>query len=295
MRAATALSIGTRTAALCVSLLFAPSLDAQSPTAKQRATAFNIDTLRASAGAPWSRYQSRHFELYTEYSGIPAALMLDSLEEALSHASVLLGTPVREAPRLTVFVTASRTRFPYMMNPQNKGVRAALADGREAIVLVVNDSVRSYARHEVMHSVGFHTWGAQRDGAEWLPEGLATFADGLCQGVPIAVVTRDLLRRQPMLTVQELTTRFPAMRDAHLASAYVLAGSLVEFLWNTRGRDGVRRVWQGAEPLVSPGRTVLGMLDPAADVTRAWRAYVERAAGSRQGLSAEALHRYGCG
>ena len=268
---------------------------AQTASVKARAAALNIDTMRASAGVPFSRYQSRHFELYTEYPGTPATRMLDSLEAALSHATELLGTTVSDAITLTVFVTASRTRFPLLLTPRNKGVRARSPDGRDVIVLVVNDSVRSYARHEVMHSVGFRAWGAQHDHALWLPEGLATFADGLCQGIPISVVARDLLRRQPTLTAQELTQRFPAMVDVHLASAYVLAGSLIEFLWSTRGRDGVRRVWQGTDSLANPGGTALGFPNPFADLDRAWRAYTERVAGTRQGVSAASLERHGCG
>jgi hypothetical protein len=289
------LALSTILTVLAALLAVAMPVAAQSPSAKELAAAFNLDTMRASAGRPWSRYQSRHFELYTEYPGTRATVMLDSLEEALSHATGLLGTTASDAIKLTVFVTGSRTRFPYVLTPKNKGVRTGLIDGREAIVLVVNDSVRSYARHEVMHSVGFRAWGPQRDHALWLPEGLATFADGLCQGIPISVVARDLLRQQPMLTVPDLTRRFPAMVDVHRHSAYVLAGSLIEFLWNARGREGVKRVWQGTDSLTQSGGAVWGLPDPAADVTRAWRAYVERVAGTRPGLSAGSLHRHGCG
>jgi hypothetical protein len=93
-------------------LTVALPLAAQSPSAKQRAAAFNLDSMRASAGRPWSRYQSRHFELYTEYPGVPATAMLDSLEAALTHATELLGTTASDAVKLTVFVTASRTGSP---------------------------------------------------------------------------------------------------------------------------------------------------------------------------------------
>jgi hypothetical protein len=86
------------------------------------------------------------------------------------------------------------------------------------------------------------------------------------------------------------------MVDVDLASAYVFAGSLVEFLWSARGRDGVRRVWKGTDSLTKPGGTTsFGFPDPAADLDRAWRAYTERAAGTRQGVSAASLQRDGCG
>lgn len=267
---------------------------AQAPSASERLAAWDVAAMRQSPGIPLRRVQSRHFQLYTEYDEAHAVRMLDSLEAALAHAHALLGTAATAADTLTVFVTASRTRFPLLLSPTNKGVRVQ-ANGRDLIALVVNDSVRSYARHEVMHAVAFRVWGARRPPAKWMVEGLATFADGLCQGVPIAIVARDLLRQEPMLTVREVTEQFSRLAEVDRAKAYVLASSVIAFLWQTRGREGVQRVWQGTDSLGQPALAALGLGNAGADLTPAWRSHTEQIAGAQPGVRADALRRHGCG
>lgn len=273
----------------------APRIEAQAPSVAEKLAAIDLDVMRTSAGAPFRRFQSRHFELYAEYGEPTASRMLDSLEEALTHAYAFLGAPMNDPAPITVFVTASRTRFPLVLTPTNKGARVKRADGRDVIVLVVNDSVRSYARHEVMHVVGFRAWGGQRVPPEWMAEGLATYADGLCQGVPIVAVARDLLRQSPTLTVAELTQQFRARTDVDRHGSYVLAASLIDYLWQTRGRDGFKRIWQGIDSLPTGADSRLGFGTADATLTRAWRAHVERVAAMRTGLSPTALQRFGCG
>jgi|GEM_PF-2918827 len=272
-----------------------PRLFAQSPTARERLAAIELDSMLKSVGPPFQRFTSRHFELYAERAGPTATRMLDSLEEALTHAYAFLGAPLNDPATITVFATASRTRFPLLLSPTNKGARMKRADLRDVIVLVVNDSVRSYARHEVMHVVGFRAWGGQRVHPEWMAEGLATYADGLCQGVPILSVARDLLRQFPALTVAELTQQFRARTDVDRAGTYVLAASLIDYLWQTRGRDGFKRLWQGTDTLTAASDARLGFLNAGTDQTRAWRAHVERAVGIGYGLNLDKLRRFGCG
>jgi hypothetical protein len=137
------LVIATTAAVVAAVLAVPPPVAAQQPSRAEWVAALNIDTMRTSVGAPWSRHQSPHFLLYTEYAGTRATHMLDSLEAAWAHATELIGYTPTDTARITVFVTASRTRFPLLLTPKNKGVRAWLPDGRDVIVLVVNDSVRS--------------------------------------------------------------------------------------------------------------------------------------------------------
>lgn len=272
-----------------------PRLSAQSPGARERQAATELDSMLKTAGPAFRRFTSRHFELYVEPAGPTATRMLDSLEGALRHAYAFLGATAIDTATITVFVTASRTRFPLLLTPTNKGARVKRADLRDVIVLVVNDSVRSYARHEVMHVVGFRVWGGQRTHPEWMTEGLATYADGLCQGVPIVAVARDLLRGSPSLTVAEVTRQFRARTEFDRASTYVLAASLVDYLWQTRGRDGFKRLWQGTDSLTAPVEVRMGFESANATLTRAWRSHVERVAGSQRGVTATALQRSGCG
>ena len=251
-----------------------------------------VESLLRTRGPDWARRESPHFRIFAERPTREEELarVADSLESAWRHARSLLEYGVEDDPRATVLVTRSRTRFAGVLPEQGKGLSTALRPGGDVILLVRNDSVRAYTRHEVMHLVAFRAWGSQR--AEWwLTEGLATFADGTCQHTTISAVARDLLRAQPSLTATELQRRFVELWRADRAAAYVLAGTLVDYLWSTRGREGVRRLWQGADSLDE--RSML----PGAggELTRGWRAHVERSAGNAPGVDQASFRRAGCG
>lgn len=117
--------------------------------------------------------------------------MLDSLEVAWTSAVALLASPVADEPRANVFVTATTTRF--QVPPATKGATTRSSDGADVIILVRNDSVRAYVRHEVMHLVSRRAWGRPSASVAWLIEGLATFVDSTCQTSTINVAARDFL------------------------------------------------------------------------------------------------------
>jgi hypothetical protein len=217
------------------------------------------------------------------------AEMLDSLETAWQSAVALLGAPVTDGPRIPVVVTASRTRFSRLLEPQGKGLTTQMPGGGEVIILVRNDSVRAYTRHEVMHVVSGRTWGWAGPAGGWLIEGLATFADGRCQTTSITAVAQDLFRATPSVTAQDVARDFASLHRADRARAYVLAGTLVGSLWELRGREGVRRLWQGVDTLPATRR-----LD-ASDPTAGWRGYVMRHAATAPSLDTAAFRRQGCG
>jgi hypothetical protein len=223
-------------------------------------------------------------------SGASVSVTIDSLEAAWATAVALLGRPVSEAPRAHVFITASRSRFAGFVPPVAKGLTMRLRTGEDVIFIVQNDSVRPYFRHEVMHLVALRSWGASRSPA-WLVEGLATFADGRCQSSTVMAVSRDLLDARPLLRVQDVTEKFPDLVQTERGAAYVLAGSLVDYLWTARGREGVYRLWQGRDSLsenaILPGA--------AGELTHAWRAHVARKAGTTRGLPTATFLRAACG
>ena len=255
-------------------------------------TTTTVDSLLRTRGPAWDLHQSPHFRIFAERPIVEGELarIADSLESAWRHARSLIEYSIDGQPRATVLVTRSRTRFAGLVPKEGKGLYTQLRADGSVILLVRNDSVRAYSRHEVMHLVAFRAWGSPRSGW-WLSEGLATFADGTCQHTTIAVVGRDLLRAQPTLTATELERRFIELWRADRATAYVLAGTLVDYLWATRGREGVRRLWQGSDSLDE--RSVL----PGAggELTRGWRAHVERTAARTPGLDAALFRRLGCG
>jgi hypothetical protein len=266
---------------------------AQSPSkAPLQTSELSLDSLLRSPGPAWLSGQSDHFVVHVERNAhANPTQMLDSLEAAWMHAVTLLGAPVTEFPRVQVLVTASRTRFPRLLSPQTKGLTTRMPGHGEVSILVANDTVRALTRHEVVHVVSQRAWGpAAPSSGAWLIEGLATFADGQCQGTTIAVVGRDILQMQPTLTAEELMSRFNEMWKTDRGRAYVLAGTFVGSLWESRGRDGVRRLWQGSDTLKQS--SFPGLRD---DLTSEWRAHVRSAAGTSPGLSPAAFQRWACG
>lgn len=256
-----------------------------------RASELHLDTLLASAGPSWRLGQSKHFVVYVERDNRFAirAEMLDSLETAWQSAVALLGAPVADGPRIPVLVTASRTRFPRLLDAQGKGLTTRMPEGGEIIILIRNDSVRAHTRHEVMHVVSQRAWGWGSPARTWLVEGLATFADGRCQTTSITAVARDLFRATPSVTAQDVAQGFVSLWRADRARAYILAGTLVGSLWEGRGREGVRRLWQGVDTLTATSR-----LD-ANDPTAVWHGYVMRHAATARSLDTTAFRRLGCG
>jgi hypothetical protein len=142
-----------------------------------------------------------------------------------------------------------------------------------------------------MHLVSWRAWGAPGASHAWLSEGLATFVDGRCHGSTIIAVGRDLLAAQPSLRADDLLTNFLALLRSDRGSAYVLAGTFTDYLWTSRGRSGVRRLWIGSDSLVDVG-VLPGV---GGDLTAAWRAHVAGKAGVTRGVELAAFRRAGCG
>src|SRR5262249_26718080 len=140
----------------------------------QPATA-TLDTLRQSPGPAWRVGESDHFIIHLEQPTDVASLraMGGSLEVAWIAATKLLRQVVSDTPRTNVFVTRSRTRFAGFLVPIGKGLTTRLQTGEHIILLIQNDSVRAYARHEVMHLVSMRAWGLPAKAGPWIVEGLA--------------------------------------------------------------------------------------------------------------------------
>jgi hypothetical protein len=217
--------------------------------------------------------------------------MLDTLERAWQHAMELLGSPNLPGIQAHVFITGSRTRFPGLMTPEARGLTTRLPFAGEIVILVKNDSVRAYVQHEVMHVAATAAWGQSAPNMAWLAEGLAAFADGRCQTSTIRAVGRDLLASRQEVTAQAIMDHFTDLWRTERAASYVLAGTLVDYLWATRGRIGVRRLWQRQDSL-----TDASILPGAVGALSAeWRAYVRRVSGQEPGIDLASLQCCGCG
>lgn len=218
-------------------------------------------------------------------------VLLDSLEGAWTHAVALLGAAPPDTLPVAVIVTESWARFSQFLAPSARGLTFAGNERTRAfVVLVHNDSARAYARHEIMHVVSGAVW--RLPVAPWVAEGVATWADGRCQGTSVLAVARDLLQQEPGLTLRALPARFAADVGGGLGprhSVYALAASAVAFVHARGGRAALHALWQTGT--VDPGSPPLS--DEA--LTTAWRQYVRRAAAGDPGLARDALVQRGCG
>ena len=269
-------------------LLFARTVGGQAAVVGSTPTGIAVGLLQ-TAGPGWDSASSHHFLVYAERGERPRydiRALIDSLETAWRDGLVIVESPVPDLPRITVLVTRSRHRFRPTMSPTNKGIAIAAESDGETILLVQNDSVRLYARHEVMHVLSRRAWGASQHW--WVMEGIAVVADGRCLGSSSMALARDLLRAKPDLTSGVFAKSFSALVREDLASAYGLAGSLVSFLLARGGVPLVRQAWAlGADMLD---------LRATSDLTRTnWRTYVEWATVGQPSIRPDSLARFGCG
>lgn len=256
-----------------------------------------VDSLLRTSGVEWERRRGRHIALYTPVGvrspgTLAPSTLLDSLDAAWAHAVALGGTPPADTAPITVVVTPSWERFPRLLGPSARGLAyVGGGGGSPVIVLVHHDSARAYTRHEVMHVVASAVWGAPA--TQWMAEGVATWADGRCQGTSVLAAARDLLRIEPGLTVAGLPARFRRGIGGPVGprhAAYLLAASFVAFVDGTAGRDALRAVWRTGDTGAAPAI-------PSDDVaaTAAWRQFVDRATAGEPGLAPGALAAHGCG
>jgi hypothetical protein len=271
-------------------LLFARTVGGQAAVLSSAPTPTGIAVgLLRTAGPGFDSASSHHFLVYAERGERPRydiRALIDSLETAWREGLAILESPVPDLPRITVLVTRSRHRFSPTMSPTNKGIAIAAESDGETILLVHNDSVRLYARHEVMHTLSRRAWGASQHW--WVMEGIAVVADGRCLGSTSMALARDLLRAKPELTAGVFAKSFSALVREDLASAYGLAGSLVSFLLARGGVPLVRQTWTVGADLID--------LPATSDLTRTdWRTYVESATVGQPSIHPDSLARFGCG
>jgi hypothetical protein len=241
--------------------------------------------LLRTAGPGFDSASSQHFLVYAERGERPRydiRALIDSLETAWRDDLALLESPEPDLPRITVLVTRSRHRFAPVMSPTNKGISIAAQSDGETILLVHNDSVRLYARHEVMHTLSRRVFGTSRNW--WIMEGIAVVADGRCLGSTSMALARDVLRAKPELTPGAFSKSFGELVRENITSAYALAGSLVNFLRERGGLPLVRQAWESEAELLDLPAT-----------SDQWRTSVEQATVGQPSVHPDSLARFGCG
>ena len=172
--------------------------------------------------------------------------------------------------RLNLFFVGSRDEMRAFTGTRSGGW-SVVAEG--TAFLVASDSIGPAIRHEAMHLLSWRLWGTP--GGVWMSEGVATAAVGGCRDWTLDEIAASLYRDRQLATITEMRQRF---RNGGTQGAihYLSAGSLVEYIDRTWGRDKLRQLWQsGGLGGVGP---VLGVTPLALE--QRWRSHVAEQAGT---------------
>jgi hypothetical protein len=193
----------------------------------------------------WSVERTTHFEIYYEEGTYPAhhlQYLKDAAEESRARALDILGE--NEFPRgIRLFMLDERDKMTPLMGSRPKGYTLV---GSDAVLLVYNENIRPYMRHEVFHAVSIGLWGWPDDA--WLREGSAVYADGMCfYEDPFRTIAAYLLREDMHLSLADLTGNFISTARQNDMLAYMEAGAFVQYLFETFDAAKIKQLWQ-ADP-----------------------------------------------
>lgn len=279
--------VGRRTARGTLACLLAASVlgptrsaAAQEPDGLGRAA---LNDPRFAWTAPVSVSGLRVYFLPDTYPWQHRDSLVELTERGRRHGLGLLGAD-RFDPAIDLFFIESRAQMDSLVGVPVTGF--AHRDAR-AVFLVTNPTWRSFERHELMHVLAHHLWGPAAEPDAWIVEGLAQFADGRCGGHSIHAVARAITESNGPIPLDELAVRFREFDDL---SAYLQAASMVGWLYESYGRDTVRRIWSsGLDALPA----TVGM--SAAELTNAWYDWLERSASVVPGEELRTIQTKGCG
>ena len=172
--------------------------------------------------------------------------------------------------RLNLFFVGSRDEMRPFTGTRSGGW-SVVAEG--TAFLVASDSINPAIRHEVMHLLSWRLWGTP--GGVWMSEGVATAAVGGCRDWTLDEIAAALYRDRQLATISEMRRRF---RNGGTQGAihYLSAGSLVEFIDRTWGRDKLRQLWQSGG--MGGAERVLGVTPLTLE--QRWRSHVAEQAGA---------------
>lgn len=184
----------------------------------------------------WDSTQVGQVRLYTQ-PGSVSHQERDSLaqaaDDAVKNADQLLG--LDGFPRgLRVFLLTGRDQMQAFIGHRYKGIALFSSD---AALLVHNNDVRPYFRHELSHNVSLRSWGMTE---AWLREGAAVAADGSCLEFTPLDVAAYLARSGQALPFRELLDHFGDHSDM---ITYLQSASLFLFLVENYGMGTVRSLW----------------------------------------------------
>jgi hypothetical protein len=270
---------------LAASLALATAAAPSAAAAQAAATRLTVRDVLERSGLRWRTRETPHFRLHFQ-PGSQAERDIDELaadiERARAHDLALLGE--RDHPRIDVFYLTTRDQMARFIGARPKALAAPSAN---YALFVYNRDVRPYHRHEVMHILATRLWGQPAPPADWIGEGLAVFAEGMCLQYPIARVARSMIDGTRRIAVETLIRSFRTEDDL---DAYVQAGAFVEYIYRTFGREAVRAIWRrGPDAFVDVTGKLPGILQED------WRRALARDPRARGRVDQRRLRAEGCG
>lgn len=259
-----------------------------------------IATATSNPAFQWDSLVTPAFTLYAQHKGYAAnrlPALRGEVDNAITHAMTLLGEPAFRV-HLHVFYVSSRDDVKTLTGMSGMGITRAAYN---AVVLVAGNTIRPAHRHEVMHAVSLRLWGhpgaAPGDPREptdttlfyrggWLREGLATAADHGCVPWSVRGIAAQMIAEHARIPLDTLTMAFYKQDGL---SAYIQAGSLVEFLLDSYGHDRFKRLWRAGADSIA---TVYGK--PPAIIEAEWLDWLEVTPKEERPHSVAAVRGPGC-
>jgi hypothetical protein len=113
----------------------------------------------------------------------------------------------------------------------------AMPDRKALFALIDSPPIK----HELMHMITIFKWGYPHETSKWMNEGLATYANGKCNGYSIEQIYAYLYENIKLIPIDKLTGNFynnPEM------IAYHQSGFLAEFLLKNYGLEKFKALWK---------------------------------------------------
>lgn len=190
----------------------------------------------------WLSVNTPHCRIYYQEDTYAAENLDDvkaECEKAITRSLAFLGEG-SYSTGVRVFVVESRDELVPMVGGRYKGFALM---GHDTVVAAYNPDVRLYAVHEIFHIISGRTWG---DPIPWLREGSAVYVDGTCLDYekPFHAAAAYLKSQSELFPARSLVTNFNAAAAQSDLRAYLQAGSLIQYLYETYGREAVARYWR---------------------------------------------------
>lgn len=189
----------------------------------------------------WRSAAGRRARVHVRPSAPGAAAEFVPTADSLAEQNLRwLGVPDADGV-LDLFLVADRAEIARVTGRRTGGWADAYGT---AAVVAGHGSLRTVARHEMMHVQSHTSWGEPHGAGDWLREGVAVAATGECAGWGLQPVAARLRLDAALLPLEELVERFREQDDL---IAYLQAGAFVDYIHRTHGAAAVEALWKDGD------------------------------------------------